>query len=133
MQKPNTKNTDQNSKTEFKTRVYLYTVNSLKFIKTIKKDTVDRIIVDQLIRSLTSIGANIIEAKACNSKRDFARFFDIALKSANETKYWLCLIRDTEDNLDKEKIKEMLNETVEISNILASSLLTMRSKKSDSF
>jgi len=133
MQKPNTKNTDQNSKTEFKTRVYLYTVNSLKFIKTIKKDTVDRIIVDQLIRSLTSIGANIIEAKACNSKKDFARFFDIALKSANETKYWLCLIRDTEDNLDKEKIKEMLNETVEISNILASSLLTMRSKKSDSF
>mgnify|MGYP001465449553 CR=1 FL=1 len=80
MQKPKTKTTNQNSKTEFKTRVYLYTVKSLKFIKTIKKDLVDRMIIEQLMRSLTSIGANIIEAKACNSKRDFARYFDIALK-----------------------------------------------------
>jgi len=128
MQKPKTKNTDQISKMEFKTRVYLHTVKSLKFIKTIRKDAVDRAIIDQLIRSLTSIGANIIEAKACNSKRDFARYFDIALKSANETKYWLCLLRDIEDSVDKSRIKEMLGETVEIANIIASSLLTMRNK-----
>ena len=128
MQKPNTKNTNQNSKTEFKTRVYFYTVESLKFIKTIGRDNVNRIITDQLIRSLTSIGANIIEAKACNSKRDFARYFDIALKSANETKYWLCLLRDTNESIDKSKIEEIMKETIEISNILASSLLTMRNK-----
>jgi len=133
MQKPKTKTTNQNSKTEFKTRVYLYTVKSLKFIKTIKKDLVDRMIIEQLMRSLTSIGANIIEAKACNSKRDFARYFDIALKSANETKYWLCLLRDIENNLDKQKIKEILDETIEIANILASSLLTIRNKKSEGF
>ena len=130
MQKPNTKTTNQNSKTEFQNRVYLYTLQSLKFIgnANIGNDVTLRIIINQLIRSLTSIGANIIEAKASNSKKEFARYFDIALKSANETKYWLYLLRDL-DKADKIKIHEIINETIEISNILASSLLTMRKKK----
>ena len=130
MQKPNTKTTNQNSKTEFQNRVYLYTLKSLKFIGNVNlgSDATLRIIINQLIRSLTSIGANIIEAKASNSKKDFARYFDIALKSANETKYWLYLLRDL-DKADKIKIHEIINETIEISNILASSLLTMRKKK----
>jgi len=129
MQKPNTKNTKQKQKTDFNRRVYIYTVSSLKFIGAIntKGDAVARIIVDQLIRSLTSIAANIIEAKACNSKKDFARYFDIALKSSNETKLWLCLLRDLE-KADKDKIKKILDETVEIGKILGSSLLTMRNK-----
>ncbi len=129
MQKPNTKNTDQNSKTEFKTRVYFYTLDSLKFLSTVPENRINRVILNQLFRSLTSIGANIIEAKASNSKKDFARYFDIALKSANETKYWLCLLRDLNNNADKAKIGMILKETIEISNILASSLLTMRNKK----
>ncbi len=106
MQKPDTKTTDQNSKTEFQNRVYLYTLKSLKFLGSI----------------------NIIEAKASNSKKDFARYFDIAFKSANETKYWLHLLKDL-DKVDKTKIQEIINETRELSNILALSLLTMRKRK----
>jgi len=56
------------------------------------------------------------------------RFYEIALKSANETKYWLGLLRDATD-ADKQKIEGLLKETQEISNILASSLLTMKKKK----
>lgn len=65
---------------EFQNRVYFYTLKSLKFIGgiSIKDDLVLKIVINQLIRSLTSIGANIIEAKASNSKKDFARYFDIA-------------------------------------------------------
>ncbi|MFZ2038426.1 MAG: four helix bundle protein [Minisyncoccia bacterium] len=126
MQKPNIKNTDKKLKTDFKIRVYSYTVKSLKFLSTIPDSKINKIIFNQIVRSLTSIGANIIEAKACNSKKDFARYFDIALKSSNETKYWLCLLRDTDGSIDKTKIEEILKETIEISNILASSLLTMR-------
>ncbi len=129
MQKPNTKTTNQNLKTEFQRRVYLYTVNSLKFISIISEDKITKVILNQLIRSLTSIGANIIEAKASNSKKDFARYFDIALKSANETKYWLYLLRDTNLKIDKLKLQMIIDETIEISNILASSLLTMRNKR----
>ena len=130
MQKPKTKTINQNSKTEFKIRVYRYTIDSLKFLSTIPENRTNKIILSQLIRSLTSIGANIIEAKASNSKRDFARYFDIALKSANETKYWLCLLRDLNESRFNIKLEETLQETIEIANILASSLLTIRNKKS---
>lgn len=129
MQKPDTKITNQNLKTEFKNRVYLYAVSSLRFISTIPENRINNVILNQSIRSLTSIGANIIEAKASNSKKDFARYFDIALKSANETKYWPCLLRDLNESKYKQKLEEILKETIEISNILASSLLTMRNKK----
>lgn len=129
MQKPNIKTTYQRDKNEFKNRVYRYILSSLKFIGTINRnDQTAKIIVAQLIRSLTNIGANIIEAKASSSKKDFAHYFDIALKSANETKYWLYLLRDL-NAADRVKIQNIIDETVEISNILGSSLLTMRNKK----
>jgi four helix bundle protein len=64
-------------------------------------------IFDQLIRSATSIGANVVEDDSGSSKKDFANFFKIALKSANETKYWLCLIRDTID-VDQNRINALL-------------------------
>jgi four helix bundle protein len=129
MQKPNTKNTNQKQKNEFSKRIYLYTLSSLKYIGTIntKGDAIARVIIEQLIRSLTSIAANIVEARACNSKKDFARYFDIALKSANETKLWLCLLRDLQKT-DKQRVEEILKETVEIAKILGSSLITMRNK-----
>ncbi|WP_370632962.1 four helix bundle protein [Mucilaginibacter sp. UR6-11] len=43
------------------------------------------------------MGANIVEAKAGSSPKDFRNFYTIALKSANETKYWLCLVRYSTD------------------------------------
>lgn len=73
---------------------------------------------DQLIRSATSIGANVVEGKAGSSKKDWKNFYVIALKSANETKYWLCLIRDTMD-VSKTKIEVLIKETDEISKIIA--------------
>lgn len=85
------------------------------------------IIADQLLRSATSIGPNIIEAKSASSKKDFIRFYEISLKSANETKYWLGLLRDAV-KVDKNKVKQFLKEVTEISNMLASSLLTMKKK-----
>jgi four helix bundle protein len=63
-----------------------------RFVDETKYKMVFHSIFDQLIRSATSIGANVVEGNAGSSKKDFANFFKIALKSANETKYWLCLI-----------------------------------------
>lgn len=84
---------------------------------------------DQLLRAATSIGANIVEAQAASSRRDFARFYEIALKSANETKYWLCLLRDSAILGDTSEVEELLEEAIEISRILGSSLLTLKGKK----
>ncbi|HEX2845184.1 MAG TPA: four helix bundle protein [Chitinophagaceae bacterium] len=76
-----------------------------------------------MVRSATSIGANIIEGKAGSSRKDWKNFLVIALKSANETKYWLCLIRDTMDEPDKNKIEMLIKEADEISKIIARIIL----------
>jgi four helix bundle protein len=87
-------------------------------LKECKYDKVYYSLFDQLIRSATSVGANIVEGKAGSSKKDWKNFYVIALKSANETKYWLCLIRDTMET-NKAKLDELLQEADEISKIIA--------------
>lgn len=86
------------------------------------------VIVKQLIRSGTSILANYVEAQSASSKKDFINFFTYALKSANESKVWLALLRDFKNRKDKE-LTWLLDELHEIANILASSILTMKGKK----
>ena len=85
------------------------------------------IITDQLIRSATSIGANIVEARSSSSRLEFKKFFEISLKSANESKYWLELLKETCLS-DKEKIDKLIIELIEISNILAKSVLSLKKK-----
>ena len=99
-------------------RCYFFSKDVLLFVKRCTYDKVYSSLFDQLVRSATSIGANIVEGKAGSSKKDWKKFYVIALKSANETKYWLCLIRDTMD-VDNAKVVELLGEAEEISNIIA--------------
>ena len=86
------------------------------------------VITDQLIRSATSIGANIVEAQAASSKKDFINFLNHALKSGNETKYWFALAKDLDSKLIEE-IEKLLKETNELSKILGSSISTLKGKK----
>jgi len=100
----------------------------MKFLETLPKDYIAQTVGKQLLRSATSVGANIIEAKASSSKRDFANFYSHSLKSANESKFWLGLLQDS-GKASREHITPLLDETSELSNILASSLLTMKGKR----
>ena len=83
------------------------------------------VIADQLIRSGTSIGANIIEAQAASSKKDFVNFLNYALKSGNETKFWLALAKDLDAKLIQE-IEFLLKESDELVKILGSSISTLK-------
>lgn len=85
------------------------------------------VIAGQLLRAATSIGANIIEAQAASSRKDFINFLNHALKSGNETKFWLALAKDLDEKLIKE-ISELLKETDELVRILGSSIATMKGK-----
>lgn len=85
------------------------------------------IIADQLMRAATSIGANIIEAQAASSKRDFINFLNHALKSGNETKFWLALAKDIAPEAIEE-INVLLKEVDELTKILGSSISTLRGK-----
>lgn len=118
-------------KQEFKIRLYKYVLRLVKFLSKFPRLPVIQVIVKQLMRSGTSIGANCFEAYAASSKKDFQNFFSHALKSANETEFWLGILRDAK-LISKELESEcdwLLQETREIANILASSILTMKGKK----
>jgi four helix bundle protein len=87
-----------------------------------------QIIAKQLLRAATSVGANIFEAQASPSRKDFTNFFHHSLKSANETKYWLCLLKDA-NKVNIEIIDKLIKEIDELAKILGSSILTLRAKK----
>lgn len=115
-------------KNEFKKRLYNWVLRLIRFIDKLPNDSVCQVMGKQLLRSGTSTLANYIEANSASSKKDFINFFTHALKSSNESKVWLTLLRDTEKG-DKEELTWLLNELIEISNVLASSILTMKGKK----
>ena len=121
---------NQNSKlkTELKHRAYQYSIKVIEFLDTLPKDTSTGVITKQLLRSATSIGANIVEAKGASSKRDFTNFFSNSLKSANESLYWLGLLRDAK-KINNAQLGYLLNETRELANMLGSSILTLKGKK----
>ena len=73
-------------KHEFKKRLYDFTLKLIDFLDKLPNDNVSRRIGDQLLRSSTSIIANYIEGQAASSKKDFTNYFNISLKSANESK-----------------------------------------------
>lgn len=117
-------------KEEFKRRIKTYVIRLIAFLSKLPREPIFREILSQLIRSGTSIGANYHEATAASSKKDFQNYFHHSLKSANETKFWLDILIDTRlvpDPLQTEA-NWLLQETVELANIFASSILTMKGK-----
>jgi len=122
------KNDKEKFKKEFKKRIYYFILKLIELIDRLPKDTSSQIFARQLLKSGTSIGANYIEAQAASSKRDFTNFFHHSLKSANESKFWLAILRDSGKG-GKKETEELLKELIEIANILASSILTLKGKK----
>lgn len=120
-------NENLNLKSNLKYRVYQFSLEIIKLVASLPEKKIFWILGDQLLRSATSIGANIIEAQASSSRREFIKFFEIALKSSNETKYWLCLLRDS-DLIENETVEKLLNEVTEISKMIGSSVLTLKGK-----
>lgn len=112
---------------DLKKRTYNYALAVIRLLETLPQDNASQVMTKQLLRSATSIGANIIEAQASSSKRDFANFFNYSLKSANESKFWLGLLKDS-GKLKGEEISRLLDETNQIAKILAKSLITIREK-----
>ncbi len=109
---------------QFKRRIYQYVLRLIKFLCKLPNDPVLVELKKQLTKSGTSVGANYFEAIAGSSRKDFVNFFTQALKSANESKFWLALIRDSGmiGSSFLPECNELLIETKEIANIFASSI-----------
>lgn len=120
-------NLQSNQNIDIRHRCYKFSLSIIKLVSDLPNNRTSWIIADQLIRSSTSIGANLVEAKASSSRLEFKKFYEIALKSANETKYWLGLLRDS-NILDANIANGSLKEVTEISNILAVSIMKLKKK-----
>ena len=83
------------------------------------------ILLDQIIRSATSIGANIVEGGNSTSRKEFINYFQIALKSASETLYWLALLKEI--NTNKEEIDKLIQECTEIKKLISTIILNTKS------
>ncbi len=89
------------------------------------KEKKEYIISKQIVRSATSIGANVNEANYGQSRADFISKLHIALKETAETEYWLKLLVKA-DFLKEEKGRELLADCVEIKRVLISSINTAK-------
>lgn len=115
-------------KIEFQNRLVRFTVSIMHFASELRQDRSLWAAADQIIRSGSSIGANVIEAKSASSRKDYIKFFEIALKSANETKYWLIVIREYNAKY-RPNAEKLFAEADELCRIIGSSVLTLKGKK----
>jgi four helix bundle protein len=114
----------ENGKKEYKIskRAYIWSNQVIDICEMLPETSLSKIIFNQLVRSSTSVAANTVEADAGLSKKDFIKCLGIALKECNESKVWLQYIIDRK-LVDTNKAKEIQNEAIEISNILATIII----------
>lgn len=117
---------DKNTfKQQFKKRCFIFSLGILKIAGTLREKRANWILIDQLIRSATSIGANVVEGGSSTSKKEFINYFQIALKSASETLYWLALLKEINKGNDKE-IDRLIQECIEIKKLISTIILNTK-------
>jgi four helix bundle protein len=106
-------------------RSFQFSLRIFKLYRELEKDSMGRVIGKQVLRSGTSIGANIHEAQAAQSRADFAAKLTIASKEARETEYWINLIEES-NMLPANRLKDIKDEIHQIVKIITSIVLTTR-------
>lgn len=107
------------SKNVVQEKSYEFAKRIIRMYKHLSEEKREFVLSKQVLRSGTSIGANIEEAIGGSSKRDFKAKLNISYKEARETKYWIRLLRDT-DYLDKKAANSIIKDCEELLKILFS-------------
>lgn len=102
-------------------RTFLFGVNILKFLNTLPSSVANKVIIYQLAKSSTSVGANYEESQAAESKDDFIHKIGIVSKEARESKFWLRVLNELlKDENQKKQLKVLLKESEQLSKIFTS-------------
>lgn len=117
-------------KQQFKKRCFVFSLELLTLLEKLRGKRANWPLLDQVTRSGTSIGANIVEGGNSTSKKEFINYFQIALKSASETLYWLALLQEINKNSRKQFTK-LIQECTEIKKII--STIILNTKKNSRF
>ncbi|MFT7899493.1 four helix bundle protein [Tenacibaculum ascidiaceicola] len=107
---------------------YDFALSIIKLSKSLMTINKEFVLSKQVLRSGTSVGANIVEANGAISKADFSAKISIAYKECLETKYWLSLLKDSEE-LRIDEYEELFEKADEIAKILFSILKKTRINK----
>lgn len=99
-------------------RIFDFVIQTLKTIKYIPSMVENRIIINQLIRSVTSCGANDQEADGVSTKKDFIHCYTIVRKELKETHYWLSILSALDGRL-QERFKSLIEENNELIKIIS--------------
>ncbi len=110
---------------DIRKRAYWFSVKVIQYIDGLPFDTTGSVITKQLVRAATSVGANLVEAKAASSRKDFSNFYAYSLKSANETLYWLGLLRDAKQ-IRHDTLTELIDEAKELSKIIGACMVRLK-------
>ena len=106
-----------------------YALRIIALFRVLEHDGAGRIMGRQLLRSATSIGANVQEAQGAQSRADFVAKMSIAHKEARESAYWLHLIRES-GTVSADSLGDSIPETERLSRVLSSILLTSKGDQS---
>ncbi len=109
---------------------YAFALRIIKLYKYLIAEQKEYVLSKQVLRSGTAIGALIKEAEHAQSKADFINKMNIALKEANETEYWLMLLKDS-DYLDKTMFSSIHTDSNELVKLLASIVKTSKENKNE--
>ena len=93
----------------------------------LKANQVEYSLINQLLRSGTSIGANIHEAQYAQGRKDFISKLEISLKECNESDYWIDLLYET-NSLSKDDFDTLKGQIIELRRMLVSSVTTLKNK-----
>ena len=115
-------------KSQISSRAYNFALEVIGITSTLSKTPANIILIRQVIRSVTSIGANIEEALGGHTRADFAYCMNVAKKEARETRYWLKMLKDLNVGSFSHKFEMLLKEIEEIINILTKIVKTTTKK-----
>lgn len=116
----------QDKSKQLENRMIDFALNVIKLTKQVPTTQENKIIISQLIRASSSIGANYTEANNAASKQDFRNKIFIAKKEAAESRYWLTLFERVNAQLD---VAPLLNEATELLLILQKIISTLKNGK----
>ena len=106
-------------------KAFRFAVRVVRLSQYLTNDKKEFVLSKQILKSGTSIGANLAEAEGGQSKADFIAKCQISYKEANETKYWLKLLHET-DYLDTKLAESLLSDVQELIRILQSIIKTAK-------
>jgi four helix bundle protein len=112
-------------KSILKDKSYKFAVRIVKLSQYLQSDKKEFVLSKQILRSGTAIGALIREAEFGQSKADFTNKMSIALKEANETDYWLLLLKDTKF-INSKLFESMQTDCKELIAMLVSTVKTSK-------